>query len=336
MKNQILTLIPLVLISAVAYAIAPPAVLPITPATEPAASVQLRYAILEAPPVMEATAEALGMGRIGFVRASLCFKWRPWRFDEDKAERNIVAISAICDGADIIVTDLEGEFRRRVRDPERYTKAQVTEAEDNFAAMRQWFKERWPKAQLSEWSLSARSWNRTHPNAEKMVIEHLDFIDVSLFWKPGVRWHDRRTAMLKHAVMLGREHEMPVMVWVQTRYTIRHDDGAKEYAPLAPEAIDEMVELALSEGVDIVVLWGHDYVILFAEPNADKYLSEMFGNDDAADVLAQVNAQIVLLMAKIRLHSEMIGVTNGAVLELPGSGGDTDELGGTNARSSPL
>ncbi len=132
MKDGICKYIPLALmVAAVACWMAPTAAPhgpPETPAIEPAAGneIHLTYWIDSAPAEIEAIAESLGVERIAYVPPRYYTKGNPAKgtprtFSREKAEENLDAIKAICDGATWIISDIEQKHRHVVRHPDKYT-----------------------------------------------------------------------------------------------------------------------------------------------------------------------------------------------------------------------
>lgn len=309
MKNN-WTLLPITLISAfLSFLIVSKSAPQDLPATEPVASdgIDLRYALLEAPPEIEATAEALGLERIAYVRPSLYTKSDPRRWDQEKAERNFAAIAAICDGAAWIITDLEWLPRRIIRWPENYTPAQLRWAvNENFLPMWAWFRSHWPAAKLSEWNLNNAFDSDQYPIAERLVINYLDAFDVGMFALYHADWKDRNKRILAHAIELSKKHGKPVITSVAERYTVRHDDGISESAPLPHDVMHEMVEIAVSPGVDVAWAWSRTYAIYFWDkPNPRDVLTEVMRGDEHP--LESINAQSVLLPAQMRLRVQALG-----------------------------
>lgn len=66
-----------------------------------------------------------------------------------------------------------------------------------------------------------------------------------------------------------------------------------------------MLDLAISEGVDIVILWSNTYDLL-AENDPAKVIAETIGRDADYDPLPTINARMVSLMAEMRLRAEAL------------------------------
>lgn len=227
MKNGIYKLMPLALmVAAVAYAMAPTAAPATTPTIEAMHSheIRLTYAIADAPAAIKATAEALGIEPIGYLRPGLYTSWTDGRkhFDADKAQGNLPAITAILENQEWGITDLEKTPRRVVRfaheidedGTRRYTSDEVKWAIDQFTTMWEWFRSQFPNLKLSEWNLSPSRNSGQHPLAESLVIQHLDAFDISMYWNTRPGWVNGRRKILEHAVELGRDHAKPVIVWI--------------------------------------------------------------------------------------------------------------------------
>jgi hypothetical protein len=268
-------------------------------------SIRLMYWILDAPPEITAIAEALDFDRIGFVRPSLYTKWNPKRFDVEWAQQNLEKITAALEGGEWMVTDLEGEPRRRVRYPDEYDDepGEVRRAVKEYLTMWKWFRSHFPNLKLSEWNLSPGVDSDRFPLAEKLVLSSLDAIDISLYWRHRPGWLNGHRKVVAHAVELGRAHNKPVIVWVWERYLVWNDDHTVAvYTPVPREAIDQMIGLAMTDGVDIVALWSNTYAILAAN-NPRKIIAETAGRDAGDDPLPEINANKVRLMAEMRLQA---------------------------------
>lgn len=318
MKNRISKLIPLAFIIAFACAMVPN-VAPATTSTIEAMhghELRLTYAIADAPAAIKATAEALGIEPIGYLPPKLYTSWTDGRkhFDAEKAQRNLPAITAILENNEWGITDLEKNPRRIVRfahevdddGTPRYLTSEIRWAIEQYETMWKWFRWHFPELKLSEWNLSPSRDSSQHPLAEGMMLRHLDAIDISMFWNTRPGWFNGRRKILRHAVELGRQHDKPVIVWIWERYKVWNEDRTVAvYEPLSREAIDQMLDLAISEGVDIVVLWSNTYSLLAAD-NPAKVIAETIGRDPDYDPLPAVNARIVSLMAEMRLRAEAL------------------------------
>ncbi|MCH7792403.1 MAG: hypothetical protein IID31_09020 [Planctomycetes bacterium] len=195
---------------------------------------------------------------------------------------------------------------RIVRDPDSYEKHEVRWALQQYIQMFGWFRSRWPDAKLSAYNLSPSSPGHTFPLAEMLGLRFTDSIDVSMYWNAKENWRDSRQQIMSYAVELGRQHDLPVIVWVWDRYLIWNNDRTvATYKPLSYEAVEQMVELAISEGVDIVVLWSNTYGLLTVD--SSRIIEETINRDDDDDPLPAINARMVQLMAEMRLRAEQRG-----------------------------
>lgn len=275
-------------------------------------AISLRYAINDAPPVIEATARALGLEPFGYLPPRLYTSWRDGvrYFDAEKAQRNLPEITAILNGKDLGQTDLEKTARRIVRDPDDYELEELTWAEDQFEGqMWPWFRGHFPALDLTEWNLSPAKDSTNFPRAEALIIRNLDAFDISLYWNDKPIWLSKRRQILRHAVALGREYDRPVVVTIWERMIEWNADRTvATYVPLTREAIDQVLGLVVAEaepGVEIIlVFWSNSFSILAAN-NPAKILAETVGQADDYDATAAVHGRIVSLMAAMEQAEAM-------------------------------
>ena len=282
-------------------------VYPSTPTAAPSTT-QLRYAIADAPPAITQVAAARGIETIGYVRPGFYTSWTNGRkhFDAAKATRNIEQLRTVLKGMDWMVTDLEKTPRRIVRDPDDYEPDEVKWAIDQYTTMWKWFRAHFPDLKLSEWNLSPGRDSNDFPLAETLGLKWTDSVDVSLFWHRSPGRLAKQQKILEHAIELGKLHDKTVIAWVWERRVVRNvDRTVAVYEPLSREAIDQMLDLALSEGVDIVVLWSNSYAILAAK-NPSKVIAETVGQPVHYDPMPAVTARIVSLMAEMRRRAEVL------------------------------
>lgn len=305
MRNGIRRFVPFALmIAAVTCWMAPtaaPQEPPEAPAIEPTIGnkIRLTYWIDNAPAEIEAIAESLGIERIAYVPPRYYTKGQPRTFNREKAEKNLDAIKAICDGATWIISDIEQKHRHVVRHPNHYTETEVKEAVEQYVACWSWFRSHWPNALLFEWNLSNRREAGAYTFAEKLILKHLDGFAVSLFWRDKANWRDVRERIVAHANALVAPHDKIVIAGIGERYKIERENGKAEFAPVPREIIDAMIEVAL--GGDVVFLWSIAYKRLPDRPGSRSVLTEKLNGAD--NPLAQVNAHMVLMLAEMRLKA---------------------------------
>lgn len=263
----------------------------------------LRHAILKAPESIQAIASEWGINPIAYVRPGLYTNPSDRSWNEHKAERNLAEIKLICDGADIIITDMEKEPRRRVLHPDDYEPEEVNWAiNDNFVPMWKWFRARWPKAKLSEFGLSRGRFDGEFELADELIIKHLDALDVSAYGKPDrTSWPHLIKGRIQHARELADEHDKLVVTWIWDRYKKYHQqDEATEFRPLPTDIREQMLNMAIAAGIDVTVFWSNCYHILDAG-KPERYLTESV-NHTAEEALVLVDAQAVRLLAEMRLQ----------------------------------
>ncbi len=312
MKDGICKYIPLALmVAAVACWMAPAAAPqgpPETPAIEPTTGdeVQLAYWIANAPAEIEAIAESLGVERIAYVPPRYYTKGNPAKgtprtFSREKAEENLDAIKAICDGATWIISDIEWEQRRIVRRPQDYSEATVKATVDQYVACWSWFRSHWPNALVFEWNLTNAGKPGVATFAEQLVLKHLDGFAISIFWHDRAKWRDVVGRSVAHANALVAPHDKIVICGIWERYKIQHDDGVSEIAPVPREGVDAMIEVAL--GGDVVFFWSNSHR-RFASSGSKKVLTEIMNEGD--DPLPGINAHVVRVLAEMRLRAEAL------------------------------
>ena len=186
MKNQIYKLTTLVLMIAAWACVMAPTAATSTTQTDPSTTI-LTYAIDDAPAVVTAVAEALGIQRIAEVRPHLYTRVNADRtirtFDRERAERKFDEIAAICDGATRIVTDIEKKYRDVIRRPDDYSDVEVKEAVTQYIECWSWFRSHWPEAMIFEWNLVNARKSGVYTFGEELVMKHLDGFAIGVFYR---------------------------------------------------------------------------------------------------------------------------------------------------------
>lgn len=298
MKNRILKLyLPLATLLLVAFATAQP----VEPPNEPP---KLAHAILDAPPEIEAIAASLGIEQIAFVPHSFYTTGTPEvrTFNIEKANKKLDTISAICDGATWIVTDIEKKHRDVIRRPDKYSDAEVKAAVEQYVACWSWFRSHWPSAKIFEWNLTNAREADVYTFAENLVLKHLDGFAVSIFYRDKNNWQRVREEVVAHADSLVAGTDKIVIAGIHERHKIKHEGGVTEFAPLSRDIVDAMIEVAL--GADIVFFWSPTYKRIDNPAGSANVLSEILAGVDNPE--QQINARVVLVLAEMRLKAEAV------------------------------
>ena len=249
----------------------------------------LTHSILNAPPEIEATASALGIGPIAYVPPKL-YTHRIGdvrTFDQAKAERKLPEIEAICDDALWIFTDIEKEHRDRIRRTQNYSDRQVKESGDQYIECWSWFRTHWPDAKLFEWNLVNARESGVYEDGEQLILAHLDGFAVSLFYRDQAKWLRDREAIVAHAKSLVAGSGKIVIAGIQEQYKRHNADGTTTRTPIPREFVDAMVGTALD--ADGVMLWSKTYDTQFPPTGNELYLA---------------NARVVEMLAEMRLQNE--------------------------------
>ena len=286
MNNRIYKLIPFALMIAAVWVMAQTAATPTTQ-TSPSTTI-LTYAIDDAPTAVTVVAEALGIQRIAEVRPHLYTRVNGDRtirtFDRERAERNLEAIKAICDGAVWIITDIEKKHRDVIRRPDNYSDVEVEEAVTQYIACWSWFRSHWPDALIFEWNLvNAREAGR-YTDGEELVMKHLDGFAVSVFYRKKANWQEVRERVVAHANSLVAGTGKIVIAGIHEKYNKHQPGGSSKQIAIPRDIVAPMIEVALE--ADVVMLWSNTFRKAIDEP------------------MSIVIARVVEMLAKMRLQNE--------------------------------
>ena len=248
----------------------------------------LTYAIDDAPTAITVVAEALGIQRIAEVRPHLYTRVNTDRtirtFDRERAEQNLAAIAAICDGATWIVTDIEKKHRDAIRHPDNFSDAEVEEAEQQYIACWSWFRSHWPNALIFEWNLvNAREPGR-YTDGESLVLKHLDGFAIGVFYRDKANWREVREQVVAHANSLVAGTDKIVIAGIHEKHNKHQPDGSSKQIAIPREIVAPMVEIALE--ADVVMLWSNTFRKTIDEP------------------MSIVIARVVEMLAAMRLQNE--------------------------------
>lgn len=266
-------------------------------------NIDLRFWADEAPEVIHDLAVAFNYKDIGFVLPYLYRSTEPQHhFDQIKAERNYDEIASVLVGQDYVITDLEKLPRRIVRDPDDYETKEVKWAQDQYISMWAWFRNKFPNLKLSEWGFHKAQYAGDQDMAEKLMLRYTDTIDCSVYWKPYSNWHNSRSNYISRAVSLGQQHSKPVILWVYDRYQVWTENHSVRVShPITEQAMNEMITMAVREGVEIIVVWSNVFKIL-ANNKPYHVIAETIGQAPSYDVLPVVTAQMALLLSRLQLR----------------------------------
>lgn len=247
----------------------------------------LAYSIENAPPEITAIAASLSIERIAVVPPRFYTRRidDARTFSHTKAEGNLIEIAAICDGASIIITDIEKQHRSAIRNPDS-SPEQFIAAARQYIACWEWFHDHWPTAKRFSWNLVNAREPGVFARGEDLVLSELDGFAVSCYVRDKGNWYSVREQIIAHAKSLvDRFPNKIVIAGVHERYKDPNADGtARTLVPVPRDMIRPMVRVALQ--ADVVQLWSNSYAV------------------DLADPVELVNAQVVEVMAEMRIQAE--------------------------------
>lgn len=208
-------------------------------------------------------------------------------FDAAKLAHNADTIREICRGKKYAVMNMEGRQRWAIV----HTNHKNLKPGELYWAFRQ-FKESWaamrkivPDILLGEWGWSAQS-DDSAWLLDLMVVEYLDFLSPSCFWKDVPGHAEVVSDRMAHASALGFTHNMPVISWIWERQVQWNADRTvRTFRLLSPEGRSQMLDFATFDVLGMVV-WSHT-LWTAAGANPTKVIPETLDpNYKPADIYA--------------------------------------------------